>query len=209
MRCGRSFDGGFRIDYRMAFLVLIVLAAPATAQEHRVHPAGDIPLHEKFYSSLHMPDHPTKSCCNKADCYPTEVRVQGGMIFARRREDGKWLLIPSNKVERHRDNPDGRNHIARAAASTQCIERARIRVLLCTWGRDMTLFLFLRRPRDLPARRGRDWPALERQRLRSPFMSAIGGDERTRCAQREFGRCLTLERTLRVTPLEAVKQSEN
>jgi hypothetical protein len=46
-----------------------------------------------------------------ADCYPTEVRVQGGTIFARRREDGKWLLVPPHKVERHRDNPDGRNHI--------------------------------------------------------------------------------------------------
>ena len=99
------------MECRTVFLVLIVLATPAKAQEHRAHPAADVPLHEKFYSSWHMPDQPTRSCCNKTDCYPTEVRVQGGMIFARRREDGKWLLIPSNKVERHRDNPDGRNHI--------------------------------------------------------------------------------------------------
>ena len=102
---------GFRMDYRIGFLVLFALATPAKAQEHRVHPAADLPLHEKFYSSWYMPDQPTRSCCNKADCYPTEVRVQGNMIFARRREDGKWLLIPSNKVGRHRDNPDGRNHI--------------------------------------------------------------------------------------------------
>ena len=99
------------MDYRIVFVVPIALATPAKAQEHRAHPAADVPLHEKFYSSWNMPDQPTRSCCNKADCYPTEVRVQGGMIFARRREDGKWLLIPSNKVERHRDNPDGRNHI--------------------------------------------------------------------------------------------------
>jgi hypothetical protein len=92
-------------------LVLIALVVPAKAQEHRAHPAADLPLHEKFYSSWYMPDQPTKSCCNKADCYPTEVRMQGDMIFARRREDGKWLLVPSHKVERHRDNPDGRNHI--------------------------------------------------------------------------------------------------
>ena len=31
-------------------------------------------LHEKFYSSWHMPDNPVLSCCNSADCYPTEVR---------------------------------------------------------------------------------------------------------------------------------------
>ena len=85
---------GFRMDYPIAFLVLIALAVPATAQEHRDHPAADIPLHEKLYSSWYMPDQPTRSCCNKVDCYPTEVRVRGNMIFARRREDGKWLLIP-------------------------------------------------------------------------------------------------------------------
>jgi hypothetical protein len=99
------------MHYRIVFLVLIALAAAAKAQEHRSHPVADLPLHEKFYSTWYMPDQPTKSCCNMADCYPTEVRVQGDMIFARRREDGKWLLIPAHKVERHRDNPDGRNHI--------------------------------------------------------------------------------------------------
>jgi hypothetical protein len=91
---------------------LIALGAPAQAQgHHRTHPAADLALHEKFYSTWYMPDQPSRSCCNMADCYPTEARVQGGAIFARRREDGKWLLVPPHKVERHRDNPDGRNHI--------------------------------------------------------------------------------------------------
>jgi hypothetical protein len=99
------------MHYRIALIVLIALALPAKAQQHRSHPVADLPLHEKFYSTWYMPDQPTKSCCNMADCYPTEIRVQGDVIFARRREDGKWLLIPAHKVERHRDNPDGRNHI--------------------------------------------------------------------------------------------------
>ena len=99
------------MHYRIVFMVLITLAVTAEAQEHRGHSVADLPLHEKFYSTWHMPDQPTKSCCNMADCYPTEIRVQGDMIFARRREDGKWLLIPAHKVERHRDNPDGRNHM--------------------------------------------------------------------------------------------------
>lgn len=30
---------------------------------------------------------------------------------AGRREDGNSILIPSQKVERNRDNPDGRNHL--------------------------------------------------------------------------------------------------
>ena len=46
---------------------------------------------------------------------PTPVEVyevaRGRRIFARRREDGKWLFIPSRKVERNRDSPDGRNHL--------------------------------------------------------------------------------------------------
>lgn len=38
---------------------------------HRHHPLQDQLLHEKFYSSWHMPDNPVLSCCNSADCYPT------------------------------------------------------------------------------------------------------------------------------------------
>lgn len=91
---------------------VLFLFAPAGAQElHRQHPPQDMPLHEKFYSTWHMPDQPTKSCCNKADCYPTEITYRDGAIYARRREDGKWLRIPAAKVERNRDNPDGRNHL--------------------------------------------------------------------------------------------------
>jgi hypothetical protein len=58
-----------------------------------------------------MPDRPDRSCCNKGDCYPTEVRIVDGDIFAKRREDGKFIAVPATKVERNRDNPDGRNHI--------------------------------------------------------------------------------------------------
>jgi hypothetical protein len=58
-----------------------------------------------------MPDNPTLSCCNNADCYPTDVKYIDGNIYARRREDGKYILIPAQKVEHNRDNPDGRNHL--------------------------------------------------------------------------------------------------
>jgi len=95
-----------------------VLAAPVQAQQagqaegamHQ-HPPQDQSLHEKFYSTWHMPDNPSVSCCNNADCYPTEMKHVGGDIYARRREDGKYILIPPRKVERSRDNPDGRNHL--------------------------------------------------------------------------------------------------
>jgi len=78
-------------------------SAPASPQDQA--------LHEKFYSTWYMPDNPARSCCNNADCYPTEVKVAGGNVYARRREDGKYILIPPQKIEHNRDNPDGRNHL--------------------------------------------------------------------------------------------------
>jgi hypothetical protein len=100
----------------MSFLRVLLLIAffgatfAARAQEHH-HPAADVPLHEKFYSTWYMPDQPLKSCCNKADCYPTEIKYVGTTLLARRREDGEWIVVPPQKIERHRDNPDGRNHV--------------------------------------------------------------------------------------------------
>ena len=77
----------------------------------RHHPPQDRLLHERFYSTWHMPDNPSVSCCNEADCYPTEIKYVDGNIYAKRREDGKYIPIPPQKVERNRDNPDGRNHL--------------------------------------------------------------------------------------------------
>jgi hypothetical protein len=94
-----------------------LLAMEAQAQDgqsqaglHR-HPPQDQLLHERFYSTWHMPDKPHVSCCNQSDCYPTEIKYVDGGIYARRREDGKYIPVPPEKVERNRDNPDGRNHL--------------------------------------------------------------------------------------------------
>jgi hypothetical protein len=93
-------------------LLLALLSSPAIAQDHHAaHPAQDMPIHEKFYATWFMPDQPHKSCCNKADCYPTEAKFEDGHWLARRREDGKFITVPASKVERNRDNPDGRNHV--------------------------------------------------------------------------------------------------
>ena len=84
--------------------------AQGRAALHR-HPPQDQFLHEKFYSTWQMPDRPSVSCCGNADCYPTEIEYVDGNIYAKRREDGKYIPIPPEKVERNRDNPDGRNHL--------------------------------------------------------------------------------------------------
>lgn len=92
-------------------IVLLALLPTVAHAQHNHHPIADMPLHEQFYQGWFMPDNPTKSCCNKADCYPTVIQYRNGQLYARRREDGHWLPIPPNKIEQRRDNPDGRNHI--------------------------------------------------------------------------------------------------
>ena len=67
-----------------AVLAALIFASPSLAQHQ--HPPADVDIHEKFYRMWRMPDHDW-SCCNNKDCYPTEVRIVGGDIFAKRRED--------------------------------------------------------------------------------------------------------------------------
>ena len=69
-----------------------LFSVPGLAQEvgHdqsalRHHPAQDQQLHGDFYSKWHMPDNPAVSCCNEADCYPTEIKYIHGEIYAKRR----------------------------------------------------------------------------------------------------------------------------
>ena len=64
----------------MRFIIplIVLFSIGAQAQEHNRHPVRDLALHEKFYSTWHMPDNPTKSCCNMADCYPTEIKIIDG-----------------------------------------------------------------------------------------------------------------------------------
>ncbi len=94
----------------IAALVLVLMTGPAFAQTHH-HPPQDVGIHNRFYSNWMKPDQPNVSCCSDHDCYPTEARFTNGEWFARRREDGKWLHVPKEKIEVNRDNPDGRNHM--------------------------------------------------------------------------------------------------
>ena len=91
-------------------ITALVVHGNSIAQE-RHHPPQDMELHEKFYSTWYMPDQPSKSCCNKADCYPTQVKYQDGQWWALRREDQRYIPVPWQKVEINRNNPDGRNHL--------------------------------------------------------------------------------------------------
>ena len=74
------------------------------------HPPQDRLLHDRFYSTTRMPDHPPVSCCNDVDCYPTEMRYVDGNIHAERGENGTYIALPPEKAERNGENPDGRHH---------------------------------------------------------------------------------------------------
>ena len=132
-----------KMFYVVAAISLMVashaLATLARAQEHHAgHPAADMPIHEKFYSTWFMPDEPTKSCCNKADCYPTEATFKDGQWFARRREDGKYIPIPWQKVERNSGQPRRQKPCVHAPAYREELP-AQHRVLLFSRRRDMKL----------------------------------------------------------------------
>jgi hypothetical protein len=76
-------------------------------------------MHERFYSTWMETDHPNVSCCSKDDCYPTEARPGVNTQWAaRRREDGLWIDVPDEKVERVRQPPDGRAHVCMPKAGT-------------------------------------------------------------------------------------------
>jgi hypothetical protein len=120
----------FRCKLLLWSCLCCLLAMPVQAQQDgqghaalRHHPPQDQALHERFHSKWHMPDNPSVSCCNNAECHPTEIKYVDGDIYAKRSEDGKYIPIPHQKVERNRDNPDGRNHLCslRLASSTHPI----------------------------------------------------------------------------------------
>jgi hypothetical protein len=56
----------------------LAFASPSLTQHH--HRPEDADLHEKFYRTWRMSNE--WSCCDNRDCYPTEVRIVGGDIFA-------------------------------------------------------------------------------------------------------------------------------
>jgi hypothetical protein len=91
-------------------ITLAPLALPSPSLTQHRYPPEDADIHEKFYRTWRMSEHDW-SCCDNRDCYPTEVRIVGGEIFAKRREDGKFIAVPADRVDRRRDNPDGRNHM--------------------------------------------------------------------------------------------------
>lgn len=85
------------------------------AQSHRHGDEGGLP---DFYAKWLIPNpggDRSSSCCSERDCYSTAIRLRAGRYEARRREDGKWIVVPDGILEQNqgdpRESPDGASHV--------------------------------------------------------------------------------------------------
>ncbi len=88
------------------FSALSLLSLPAMAADGG-HGVGHDRWHAEFYSKLMRPDTKT-SCCNLADCRPTEMRAAGDHYEVKK--DGRWIRVPPEKIVKV-SPPDGGAHI--------------------------------------------------------------------------------------------------
>jgi len=91
---------------RVLLTALLSLPLPAAAQEGH-HGEGHDRWHGELYSKLMRPDTGT-SCCNLADCRPTEIRTNGDHYEVKK--EGRWIRVPPEKIVKV-TAPDGGPHI--------------------------------------------------------------------------------------------------
>jgi hypothetical protein len=84
----------------------VALSTLSFAQDGH-HGAGHDTWHENFYSKLIRKDTKT-SCCNLADCRPTESRMVGDHYEVK--VDDDWLPVPKEAIQ-NITAPDGGTHV--------------------------------------------------------------------------------------------------
>lgn len=92
-----------------AILFAIAIAAAADLSTHR-HPPEHAQLHEEFYSKWKRPDDPATSCCGGQDCFPVEIKYEGGRLYVKSKWNDAWVYMPPEKIDRRNTSPDGQNH---------------------------------------------------------------------------------------------------
>lgn len=97
----------------VTLLCLVLGAVAFYASRASAHDHSTMGAAGPFYETWKMPDAPHVSCCNQNDCAPALKARQDpmGIWHAQRESDGKWFMIPPEKVELNRDSPDGRSHL--------------------------------------------------------------------------------------------------
>ncbi|HUK61535.1 MAG TPA: hypothetical protein VLV50_20045 [Stellaceae bacterium] len=99
-------------------LAALLFAASAVAEPP---PDADYRL-APWFQSLRQPGSGI-SCCSLADCRTTEYRTDGDSYEAL--IDGRWLIVPEDKVLQRTDNPTGRAVVCwTPARGIMCFVRA-------------------------------------------------------------------------------------
>jgi len=101
---------------RLALLAALMCLPRAVPAAEGDHGEGHAQWHAEFYSKLLRPDTKT-SCCNLADCRPTEIRAAGDHYEVKK--DGRWIRVPPQKIVKVAP-PDGGAHIC-APPSTSAV----------------------------------------------------------------------------------------
>jgi hypothetical protein len=83
-----------RLSILSSVAVLFLLHPTANAQDG-YHSVGHALWHEGFYANLKRNDG-EGSCCNLADCRPTQSRIIGDHYEVK--VDGDWIAVPDNKI---------------------------------------------------------------------------------------------------------------
>lgn len=88
----------------------LFIAPTASAEDHDhdgQHGQGHAQWHDSFYQKLLIPG-TQRSCCNLADCRPTQVRPNGDHYEIMK--DGRWIRVDPEKIVKA-EAPDGGAHI--------------------------------------------------------------------------------------------------
>jgi hypothetical protein len=105
----QSEGAAMRLFFSVSALLLLLLSAPASAQQGHPghHGVGHAQWHEKFYNTLMRKDTKT-SCCDMSDCRPTESRMIGDHYEVV--VDGEWTRADPSVIQKL-SAPDGGAHV--------------------------------------------------------------------------------------------------
>lgn len=100
------------------FVILLGCVVSAAKGQSGNHGDGHAQMHDQ-YQHWRMPDHPSVSCCNNADCRPTRSYMGEDGLW-RAWNGHEWLTVPPSKVLPVDHAKDGRSHLCESAGSVFC-----------------------------------------------------------------------------------------
>lgn len=107
----KTFREAINFDLILGIIIAAILIFFLYSQANAQHRMQDMPMHQRFYSTWMMPDNRAMSCCSNQDCRPAASKQVDGEWYAKPDGENDWMHVPSGKVEKDRDTPDGQSHV--------------------------------------------------------------------------------------------------